>query len=133
MISNCGTPKEKASELLDYYLKPIMQRGKSYKKNSDDFNNKIKNLQNVQEGAIFVTLDIVGLYPSIPLEAGLNALGEALDNRKNKHIPTYSLLKMVEFALKNNYFEFNGKFKKQLLRTAIGTKFAETYASIFMN
>ena len=26
MISNCGTPTEKASEFLDYRLKPIMQR-----------------------------------------------------------------------------------------------------------
>ena len=40
---------------------------------------------------------------------------------------------MVEFVLKNNYFEFNGKVKKQLLGTAIGTTFAPTYASIFMD
>ena len=83
MISNCGTPKEKASELLDYYLKPIMQGGKSYIKDSGDFINKIKNLQNIQEDVIFVTLDVVGLYPSIPIEAGLDALREALDNREN--------------------------------------------------
>ena len=42
-------------------------------------------------------------------------------------------LKMVEFVLKNNYFELNGKVKKQLWGTAIGTKFAPTYASIFMD
>ena len=29
VISNRGTPTEKVSELLDYHLKPIMQRGKS--------------------------------------------------------------------------------------------------------
>ena len=40
---------------------------------------------------------------------------------------------MVEFAFKKNYFEFNGKVKKQLLGTAIETKFASTYASIFMD
>ena len=39
---------------------------------------------------------------------------------------------MVEFVLNNNYFEFNGKVKKQLLGTAIGTKFAPVYARIFM-
>ena len=40
---------------------------------------------------------------------------------------------MAEFVLKNNYSEFNGNVRKQLLGTAIGTKFAQTYASIFMD
>ena len=80
-----------------------------------------------------LTADVVGLYLSIPHEAGLNALWEALDNRGNKQIPTDNLLKMAEFVLKNNYFEFNGKVKKQLSGTAIGTKFAPTYASTFMD
>ena len=34
VISNCGTPTEKASDFLDYHFKPIMQRGKSYIKDS---------------------------------------------------------------------------------------------------
>ena len=42
-------------------------------------------------------------------------------------------MKVAEFVSKNNYFEFNGKVKKQLLGTAIGTKFAPVYASIFMD
>ena len=80
-----------------------------------------------------VTADVVGLYTSIPHEAGLKALRETLDNRENKQIPTENLYKMAEFFLKNNYFEFNGKVKKQLSDTAIGTKFAPTYPSIFMD
>ena len=72
-------------------------------------------------------------YPSIPDEVSLKALREALDNRKNKHILTYNLLKMAELVLKNNCFEFNGKVKKQFSGTAIGTKFAPTYASVFTN
>ena len=69
-ISNCGKPTEKASEFLDYHLKSIMQRGKSYIKDSGDFINKIKSLQKVPEAAILVTTDVEGLYPSIPHEAG---------------------------------------------------------------
>ena len=40
---------------------------------------------------------------------------------------------MMDFVLKNNYLEFNGKVKKQFSGTAIETKFALTYASIFMD
>ena len=130
IISNCGTPTEKASEFSDYQLKPIMQNGKSYIKNSGDFINKIRTIGNTPEGAILVTADVVGLYPSIPHEAGLK---EALDNRENKTISTEDLFKMASFVLKNNLFEFNGKVKQQVSGTAIGTKFAPTYACIFMD
>ena len=80
-----------------------------------------------------VTADVVSLYPSIPHEAVLKTLRKALDNRENKQFPTENLLKMAEIVLKNNFFEFNGKVKKQLSGAAIGTKFAPTYASIFMD
>ena len=41
VVSNCGTPTEKASEFLDYDLKPIIQTGNPYIKDSADFINKI--------------------------------------------------------------------------------------------
>ena len=79
-----------------------------------------------------MTADVVGLCPSIPHDAGLRALKEVLDRREEKKISTEDLFKMAEFVLKNNYFEFNGQVKHQILGTAIGTKFAPTYACIFM-
>ena len=75
----------------------------------------------------------MGLYPSIPHEAGLRALREVLDKQDEKCIPTEDLDKMAEFVLKNNYFEFNSKIKQQVSRTAIGTKFALPYACLFMD
>ena len=61
-----------------------------------------------------ITSDVVGLYPSIPHDADLETLRKALDNRKNKKISNDGLTKMAEFVLKNNYFEFNRKVKKQI-------------------
>ena len=81
-----------------------MLRGKSYIKDSGDFINKIKNLKNISEGVILVSVDIVGLYLSIPCMASLNALREALHTRENKHIPKDNLLKNCGDC-----------FKKQLL------------------
>ena len=40
---------------------------------------------------------------------------------------------MADFALNNNFFEFNGEVKRQKSGTAIGTKFAPPYAYIFMD
>ena len=38
-----------------------MQKGKWYIKDSGDFINKTKKLQNIPDGAILVTADVVGL------------------------------------------------------------------------
>ena len=133
VISNCGTPTEKASEFLDSQLKPIMQKSWSYIKDSGDFIDKIKGIKNIPENALQVTADVVGLYPSIPHNAGLEALKTVLDKRENHSIPTEKLVKMAEFVLKNNFFEFNGLVKEQISGTAIGTKCAPSYACIFMD
>ena len=95
VISNCGTPTGKASEFLDHHLKPVMQKSKSYIKDSGDFKSKIKELQSIPDGAILITSDVAGIYPSIPHEAGLKALKDALDNRENKSISTEDLIKWL--------------------------------------
>ena len=133
VISNCGTPTEKVSEFLDHHLKPVMQSGWSYIKDSGDFLKKIKNVGNIPENAILVTADVVGLYPNIPHNAGLKVLSNMLEAREHKAVSTEDLVKMARFVLENNYFEFNGDVKKQISGTAIGTKFAPPYACTFMD
>ena len=110
-----------------------MQSGWSYIKNSGGFLKKIKNVGNIPENAILVTADVVGLYPNIPHNAGLNALSNMLEAREHKAVSNEDLVKMARFVLENNYFEFNGDFKKQISGTAIGTKFALPHACIFMD
>ena len=100
---------------------------------SGDFIKKINNLDSIPENAILVTADLLGLYPSKPHEVSLRALWEALHKRDEKIIPTEELLKMAEFVLKNNYFEFGNKIKQQICGTAVGTKFASPYTCIFRN
>ena len=72
-------------------------------KDTNDFLPKLKNLKKVPNNAI--TADVVGLYPSIPHNEGLEVLKKQLDNFYEKSIPTEDLVKMAEFVLKNNYFE----------------------------
>ena len=94
-------------------------------------------LENVRNDASLVTADVVVLYPCIPHEAGLRAYKETLLGQSySKRIAINDLAKMKEFVPKSNYFEvvnyFNGKVKQQVSTTVIDTKFAPTYACIFM-
>ena len=84
VISNCGTPTEKASEFLDHHLKPVMRNGLSYIRDSQHFLERIKTIGNIPENAILFTADIVGLYPNVPHQAGLNTLKNALEKRDLK-------------------------------------------------
>ena len=133
VISNCGTPTEKASEFLDNHLKSIMQNSWSYIRDSGDFIDEIKRIKNIPKDAILVTADLIGLYPCILHVAGLKALKNALDARENKSIPTENLLNIAESVLKNDVFEFNGTVKEQISGTAIGAKCAPSCACIFMS
>ena len=132
IISNCGAPTEKVSEFLDFHFKSIMQNGGSYIKDLNDFKSKIKKID-IPNDALLVTADAVEFYHSILHEASLSALREALDKRTRTEIPTENLIKMVEFVLKNNSFEFDTNVYQQISVTAIGTNFAPSYACLFMD
>ena len=94
---------------------------------------KTKNVGNIPENAILLTSDVVGLYPNIPHNAGLKALGNMLEAREHKLSLLKIELKWSVFVLEKNYFEFNGDVKKQISGTAIGTKFAPPYACLFID
>ena len=128
VISNCGVTTEKPSEVLDFYLKPLMQNRWSYIQDSGDFIDKMKRIEKIPDGFILVAADAVGLYPSIPQNEGISAFQQKLEEQPSTKIPTNVLLKLAEFVLKNNFFEFNDKIKQQVSGTAIRTKFAPPYA-----
>ena len=100
-----------------------------YIKDSEDILRKINQIENLPENSILVTGDVIGLYPSIPHELALEVLEEALEKRESKQISTDNVIKLAKFVLQNNYFEFNGEVKRQILGMAIGIKFAPPYGS----
>ena len=83
-LSNCGTPTEKASDFLDFYLKCRMFW--SYIRDSGDFIDKMKRIGKIPEGSFLVTADVVGLYPSIPHNEGISALKQKLEEQPSTKI-----------------------------------------------
>ena len=132
-ISNCSTPTEKASEFLDHHLKRITQEGWSYIKDTEDFLKKVKIIGKLRQDSILVIANVVGLYPSIPHNAGLKALKDALDCKQKKKISTDLLVKKAQFVLTKNYFEFGQKYCIKFLKPLLARKFSPPYAWIFMD
>ena len=77
-------------------------------------------------------MDVVRLYPNIPLDEELPALRKRSDERDEKEVSADTLVELAELVLKNNIFDFNKKFLKQKRGTAIWTKFARPYSFLFL-
>ena len=52
---------------------------------------------------------MVGLYPGITHNEGLKMLRNQYDKFIDKTVPKEDIIKMADFVLKNNLFEFNSK------------------------
>ena len=110
-----------------------MQSGWSYIRDSRNFIDKMKRIGKVSEGSFLVTADVVCLYASMPDKEGILAIKIKLDEQTSSKIPTNDVIKLAEFVLKNNFFEFKNEIKQQIPGTTIGTKFAPPYACIYMD
>ena len=121
VFPNLGFYTEKISSFIEYHLKPPVQNVKSYIRDTNFFLSKLASFLPFLDDVILCAIDVVGLYPHIPHDEGLIGMREALE----------SLNELAECVLKNNIFEHNLSFYKQLRGTAIGTKMAPPYAIIF--
>ena len=133
VIANCGYYTENISSILDYYMQPLVQKVKSYIKDTNYFLSKLKSLGKLPQGAILCTIDVVGLSPNIPHSEGLTSFRRFLEMRDNKQVSSDTLIELAEIVLKNNIFEFDEKKFKQVRGTATGTKFAPPHAILFMD
>ena len=132
VISNSGFITENVSAFLEHHLKPLSQKVMSFIKDTNDFLKKRNKLRDLPDDFILCTIHMVGLYPNIPHKEGLEAIRKALNKREDQTTSTDSLILLAERVLKNNVFEHNMRYFKQLQGTVIGTKFAPPYAILFM-
>ena len=66
VISNNGTITEHMSQYLDHHLNPLVSQSRSYVKDTNHFLSRLSKLGKIPEKALLCTVDVVGLYPSIP-------------------------------------------------------------------
>ena len=69
-------------------------------KDTDDFIRRIRNIIDLHSDVLFVTLDVVSLYPSIPHDFGLCALKDFLLDRNLPYIVVNGINNMTELVQK---------------------------------
>ena len=78
MVSQVDDPTYKICKELTRILKPISESGRFYIKNIYDLKEMLKEV-NLDADCLMASLNIVGLYPSIPLKKALEVLGEKIE------------------------------------------------------
>ena len=136
IVSAVNSITENISEFLNLCIQPLVPRLKSYVKNTRDFVKFIMQQPAQNENILLVSADVTSLYTNIPHNEGICAVLYYMKKFKTdlpEFTPNAGIVKtLFLFILENNYFEFLGELFLQKIGTAMGTKVAPPYASLFL-
>ena len=135
IVSAINSPTEKISQFIDHFLNPCAVRKPSYVRDTTHFLTILNNLGTLPENTWLLTLDVTSLYTNIPNKGGIFAAREAFnDFRPNPKVKpsNESLLKLIDFVLTKNNFQFNGEHYLQISGCSMGTKMAPSFANVYM-
>ena len=131
VISSVDCHTSNILRYVDYHLQPIVKNIPSYIKDTNDFIKKTKDLK-VPKDAILVSLDVKGLYTSIPNSEGIANVKRAYYKYQQKTVPTKVLTTFLALILTLNNFIFDSKLYLQIKGCAVSTICVPAYANIFM-
>ena len=126
IISGCGSPTERISGFVDYFLIPLITKQSTYLRDTAALIEKIENIK-IPQNTILVTMDITAMYTNVCHDEAIQAVKSLLQKHTNyiydiNRPSTTSLIKLLEIVLKQNYFQFNNKTYWQSLGAAQGSK-----------
>ena len=130
IVAGTCCPTHRLSHLMDVILQPFLMHVKSYVRDSMDILNKLPNI--VNSSTKLITLDVESLYNNITHNLGLRAIAYWLNTYPEvlDRITPNFVMESIALILENDTFTFDGKYYKQLIGTAMGTKCAPAYAAL---
>lgn len=131
IISDCASESYYVSEYIDHFLMPLSTQHDAYLKDTTDFVDRLKKLT-VPPNAYLISIDVQSMYTNIDNDSGLDAVRKTFNRHPDKSRPDKEILELLEIGLKRNDFTFNDQTYLQCSGTAMGKKWAPSYANIFM-
>ena len=129
IVSHVNSP---ISAFIDSLLKPIVREIPHIFLNSLQLIKDSKSIS-ITDFTILVTLDVMSLYPNIPIEQSIEIILNYIETHNNPTYPPLCIIKtMLNFVFKHNCFNFRDLFFLQVHGIAMGTKLAPNYANLFM-
>ena len=131
IVSDCSSETYQTAEFVEFYLNPLSIKHPAYVKDTYHFIELIKQVKMPQQ-SLFFSLDVDSLYTNIDIQSGILAVEKILAKYPDQGRPDEAILQLLEINLRRNDFEFNEEYFLQIKGTAMGKRFAPSYANIFM-
>ena len=111
IVSAYGSVTYEVAKLLAQTLQPLCGNTVHHVKNSTDFASSVLNTR-VTRNEVMASFDVVSLFTSVPLNEVLKLTNDLLlaDStlEERSTIPVIDIMRLLEFCLRNTYFQFRG-------------------------
>lgn len=131
IVSDCGSESYNISGYIDSFIQPLSILHPSFIKDTYDFVDKIRGCK-INSDHLLVTGDVSALYTNMNLDRILQVVKDSFNRFPDGDRPDNEILELLDLTLKNNDFEFDGKFYLQIHGTAMGKKYAPSLANIYL-
>ena len=79
IVSANDCPTERISAFVDTFLRPYVEKGWSYVKDTNDFVKQIREIEPLKEGTILASFDVNSLYTNIPNKEAIDHIQTTLE------------------------------------------------------
>ena len=132
VVSIVNSPLYSFDKWLSKLLSECIKKPAASVKNSYEIKDIIKN-NVIPEGYVCMSLDVVGLFPNLPHYLIKECLSKKWKFIKNSITLTkQEFMDGIEFFLDSTYFQFDGKYYKQIFGSPIGSCSSPIFAEIVM-
>jgi hypothetical protein len=132
IVSGCNSESAAVEQFIDFHLQPIAKSIPTFIRDSNHLIALLDSLP-IQQSDILFSLDVVSLYTNIPIFDGIQKIKLAFSDNPDVTRPDSSILKLLEITLLRNDFKFLDKTYLQTKGTAMGKKYAPSFANIYMH
>lgn len=135
IISQVATPTYYLGHLVDFFLLPFVERLPTYIKDTPAFIRMLEQTAFPTEAKICV-YDVSNMYTVLQQDELVKATREQLPAVLNfpplPKVKRETIVSLLELMLKNNIFEFDGAFYKQIIGCAMGQVPSPSCSDILM-
>lgn len=133
ICSSINSPSIELCKYIVNILKNLTKNSIYNIKDAVQFRDKVKNLT-INENEKMVSFDVVSLFPSIPVDLGLNIIEERWEEiSQYTKMPKTMFLNILKFCIKENrYFKYEDKIYKQKVGLPMGSPASPIIADLVM-
>ena len=135
-VSQIDDPSYKICKELTDILNPIDEKGESFIKDTYHFKEMLSKIE-MQHGFKMGSLDIIGMFPNIPVKKALEIVREELENDETLSGRTKwkvdDIMKLLEISIETYFKTLDGKIYFQRDGLPIGKSISKPLAGIYMH